>query len=202
MLLVDADEWGQIVALGVLERYAREFLERPKGAGGERLVDGEGVKTDEQKRQDGLEETTETEDQDQDLDSDLDQDLHLLLHCVHPLFQSRNPAVILSASKLFFALAPNIAPEGSEEILQKEFVGPLLRLITVRGGRGEGGGQVGSVVMDVVKEMAQERPVSRCERLDRSYNLEPGSLTCFTSHSGYSNTITLVSSHTTPTPSN
>ncbi len=67
---MDVDEWGQVVLMKLLLRYARTMLARPVWREGE--------------RKDGVEESEEIE---------MDKDLELLLESVKPVFQSRNPAV-------------------------------------------------------------------------------------------------------------
>ncbi|ORY24055.1 adaptin N terminal region-domain-containing protein [Naematelia encephala] len=101
-LLVDADEWGQAVAIGVLSRYARAMLEKPEESP-VKPVDGE-----------------ETEDE----FAGIDEDLAMLLHLSKPLFQSRSPAVVLGMAKMYYHLAPPKHQAVGQELL----VAPLLRL--------------------------------------------------------------------------
>lgn len=77
-LLVEMDNWGQTICLGVLARYGRVMLPRPSWT----------------KRR-GEEVSEEQE--------EIDNDLKLLLDSVKPLLQSRTPAVCL-----FFPLLVNI----------------------------------------------------------------------------------------------
>lgn len=99
-LLVDADEWGQIVALEVLTHYARTQLDKPATAGAVRP-----------------EATTDSYD-------GLDGDLVMLLDHAKPLLQSRNAATVLAAAEAFF----HLAPAGHSAIGQELLVRPLLRL--------------------------------------------------------------------------
>lgn len=62
------DDWGQAISLGVLARYGRTMLPRPSW-----------------KERSSKEDLVE--------ENDIDKDLKLLLDCVKPLLQSRNPAV-------------------------------------------------------------------------------------------------------------
>ncbi|CAD6583371.1 MAG: AP-3 complex subunit beta [Tremellales sp. Tagirdzhanova-0007] len=101
-LLVDADEWGQIVALGVLTRYARMMLEKPE-SDVSRLANAE-----------------ESEDE----FAGIDLDLAIFLDCARPLFQSRNAAVVLGTANAFY----HLAPVEHASIGQKLLVAPLLRL--------------------------------------------------------------------------
>lgn len=128
-LLVDADEWGQLVALDVLMRYARAMLERPETSGSvEAKTDGE---------------------------AELDPDIELLLHCALPLFQSRNYAVVISAVKLFYELAPSSCDHDGEDISQRAIIQPLLKLA-------DGGNcarpEVSSIALEVCVAVARERP--------------------------------------------
>ncbi|EJT48056.1 golgi family to vacuole transport-related protein [Trichosporon asahii var. asahii CBS 2479] len=99
-LLVDADEWGQIVALDVLTRYARTQLEKPSTAGA--------VKPSS---------TTDSYE-------GLDGDLAMLLDHAKPLLQSRNAATLLATAIMYF----HLAPAGHTAIGQELLVRPLLRL--------------------------------------------------------------------------
>ncbi|KAI6037663.1 adaptin N terminal region-domain-containing protein, partial [Pisolithus marmoratus] len=90
-MLVDVDEWGQVNTLNLLLRYARTMLPKPTIA---RDVGSES--------------------------EDLDKDLQLLQSSAEPLFQSRNPAVVLAAVRVFYYT-------GSPSSLCK-VVNPLLRI--------------------------------------------------------------------------
>ncbi|KAI0048976.1 hypothetical protein FA95DRAFT_973714 [Auriscalpium vulgare] len=92
-VLVDVDEWGQVNLLELLVRYARNMLPRPSSTD-----IGDGKSKD-----------------------DVDKDLDLLLSSAEPLFQSRNPAVVLSVSRAFYYLA---LPSEHHKIVQ-----PMLRLL-------------------------------------------------------------------------
>lgn len=127
-LLVDADEWGQIVALGVLTRYARTMLEKPE-AGKARPANG---------------------DESEDEFAGIDLDLAMFLDCAKPLFQSRNPAVVLGTARAYFHLAPT----GHAVIGQEMLVSPLLRLAG-----GAGSTEIAALTWDVMASMASERPV-------------------------------------------
>lgn len=153
-------------------RYGRVMLEKPEFAGNVNAEDVRRIKAerkvkktvelngkegedkddddDEQKDEKHIDDEEEEEEED-----DLDPDLHLLLHCTLPLFQSRNPAVVLAAAKLFWELAP----ADHEEVGQERFVLPLLRLVD-----GLVREEISGVVVDVCKEMIVERPVSHSLR--------------------------------------
>lgn len=136
-LIVDADEWGQVVALEVLTRYARLMLEKP-----ELPVKSNGTRPDPAESEDEFE--------------GVDPDLAMLLYCIKPLFQSRNPAVVLAVSMAYFHLAPLDHPS----IGQTSLVSPLLRLA----GAPRGGEEVTTLTWDVLAAMTEERPVSGTPR--------------------------------------
>ncbi|KAH9958555.1 adaptin N terminal region-domain-containing protein [Russula dissimulans] len=95
-VLVDVDEWGQVNLLELLIRYARTMLPRP---------------------------TTSHDDSPEKEKEDVDPDLELLLVSAEPLFQSRNPAVVMSVTRAFYYLALPSRYHG--------IVHPLLRLLAV-----------------------------------------------------------------------
>lgn len=146
-LLVDADEWGQIVALDILIRYARAMLEKPEGSG-----NPEPNATQPAKQQATNGNGKDAEDAQADEENELDPDIELLLHCALPLFQSRNSAVVLGNVKLFYL----IAPASHEEIAQDRLVRPLLRLLN-----GLESDEVRAITGEVCRQVAEERPVSR-----------------------------------------
>ncbi|KAI0259849.1 adaptin N terminal region-domain-containing protein [Gloeopeniophorella convolvens] len=94
-MLVDVDEWGQVNLLELLIRYARIMLPRPAVS-----HDSLGKETEE-----------------------VDRDLELLLTSAEPLFQSRNPAVVMSVTRAFYYLG---LPSQHHKIVH-----PLLRLLEV-----------------------------------------------------------------------
>ena len=77
-LLVDVDEWGQVIIINMIMRYARtQFLDPNK-----KIPDSDGPPF-------------------------VDLDLKMLLRSCKPLLQSRNSAVVLSVIQLYLNLAPN-----------------------------------------------------------------------------------------------
>ncbi|KAF6757176.1 beta-NAP protein [Ephemerocybe angulata] len=103
--LVDVDEWGQVEVMKLLLKYARVMLAKPVALhhsenGGKDSTEGGDATTYE-----------------------LDKDVKLLLTSVEPTFMSRNPSVVLAATKVYYYLAPTAYWE--------KFVSPLLRLLTV-----------------------------------------------------------------------
>jgi AP-3 complex subunit beta len=123
-LIVDADEWGQVVAVESLARYCRAMLEKP-------------------------ETPSTTPDSDDELEG-MDIDLAMFLDCSKPLFQSRNPAVVLALAKAYY----HLAPIGHKLVGQELLVSPLLRLT------GSKGDEVKALAWDVIATMSEERPVS------------------------------------------
>ncbi|TKR63116.1 hypothetical protein L596_026990 [Steinernema carpocapsae] len=74
--LADVDEWGQIVMLGLLTRYARSQFTAPD------------------------------EESHMSLNSSLDSDHQLILSSARPLLQSRNCSVVMAVAQLFYHVAP------------------------------------------------------------------------------------------------
>ncbi|WVF65799.1 hypothetical protein IAT40_000536 [Kwoniella sp. CBS 6097] len=144
-LLVDADEWGQAVALQVLTRYARVMLEQPDNAGN---VDPSTITRQEENGDKAGDEGSEDEFE------GLDEDLAMFLHFIKPLFQSRNPSVVLATANAYYHLAPS----GHKAVGQDLLVRPLLRLAgsssDIRVGREE----IASLTWEVIASMAEERP--------------------------------------------
>ncbi|KAL3116037.1 hypothetical protein niasHT_007337 [Heterodera trifolii] len=99
--LADLDEWGQVVMIGLLTRYARTQFTSPfKKA----------ETNDEQKELYSSGEESEEKDcgrQFQNEQMHLDPDYNLLIASVRPLLQSRNPAVVMAVAQLFFHIAPH-----------------------------------------------------------------------------------------------
>jgi len=140
--LGDADEWGQLVALDVLTQYARTMLEKPDTAGDVPPVP---------KEKNGKESDDEFE--------GLDVDLAMLLDHAKPLLQSRNPAVILAAAKMYY----NLAPAGHAVVGQELMVAPLLRLAGSAGADANGFPEIATLTWEVIASMAENRPVSACQ---------------------------------------
>lgn len=115
----------------------------------------------------------------------IDNDLAMFLHLSKPLFQSRNPAVILGMANAYYHLAP-----ASGIVGQQLLVTPLLHLA---GGshvsaRGE---EISALTWDVIVSMVEERKVSPNE-----FNRLPGETD---EGSGSLPRVRLVSTSTTPT---
>lgn len=94
-LLVDVEEWGQVVIISMLTRYARTQFTSPW-------------------KEDALDENSEKAFYDSDSERNqteakpyiMDPDHRLLLRNTKPLLQSRNTAVVMSVAQLYWHLAP------------------------------------------------------------------------------------------------
>ncbi|XP_052377394.1 AP-3 complex subunit beta-1-like isoform X5 [Oncorhynchus keta] len=97
-LLVDVEEWGQVVIITMLTRYARTQFTSPWKEDG--LFDENSetafYESDEKKTKNGDEKKSYV----------MDPDHRLLLRNTKPLLQSRNTAVVVSVAQLYWHLAP------------------------------------------------------------------------------------------------
>ncbi|NXU92040.1 AP3B1 protein, partial [Xiphorhynchus elegans] len=98
-LLVDVEEWGQVVIIHMLTRYARTQFISPWKV--DEVVDEYNENNfyesdEEQKEKDQKLKTTYT----------MDPDHRLLLRNTKPLLQSRNAAVVMAVAQLYWHLAP------------------------------------------------------------------------------------------------
>ncbi|XP_048829268.1 LOW QUALITY PROTEIN: AP-3 complex subunit beta-2-like [Brienomyrus brachyistius] len=103
-LLVDVEEWGQVVIINMLTRYSRTQFLNPNA--NDTLME----ETDEKvfyasDEEDGKDNKGENEESDQKAHV-MDPDHRLLLRNTKPLLQSRNAAVVMSVAQLYFHLAP------------------------------------------------------------------------------------------------
>eukprot|EP00656_Telonema_subtile_P033874 TRINITY_DN3791_c0_g4_i6.p1 TRINITY_DN3791_c0_g4~~TRINITY_DN3791_c0_g4_i6.p1 ORF type:complete len:1074 (+),score=404.50 TRINITY_DN3791_c0_g4_i6:166-3387(+) len=130
-MLVDMDEWGQIVLLGLLLRYGRtQFInpvkpKKDKPIKPSHNADGKGKKKKKKKSfysdddsgsgSDGL---YDDEYGDEFL---LDEDHKLLLKCAQPLLQSRNSGVVMAVAALYWHLA--------DEAESAKVARPMVRLL-------------------------------------------------------------------------
>uniref|UniRef100_A0A3B3TLJ1 AP-3 complex subunit beta n=1 Tax=Poecilia latipinna TaxID=48699 RepID=A0A3B3TLJ1_9TELE len=112
-LLIDVEEWGQVVIINMLTRYARTQFLNPN-INQESLLEEGG----------GADKTFYGSDEDEDEDEEekekkaeaaamakrkpyvMDPDHRLLLRNTKPLLQSRNAAVVMAVAQLYFHLAP------------------------------------------------------------------------------------------------
>ncbi|XP_068562612.1 AP-3 complex subunit beta-1 isoform X2 [Cebidichthys violaceus] len=97
-LLVDVEEWGQVVIISMLTRYARTQFTSPWK---------EGAMFDENNEKAFYEsDSEEKKDQTEAKPYIMDPDHRLLLRNTKPLLQSRNTAVVMSVAQLYWHLAP------------------------------------------------------------------------------------------------
>ncbi|XP_034735110.1 AP-3 complex subunit beta-2 isoform X1 [Etheostoma cragini] len=111
-LLIDVEEWGQVVIINMLTRYARTQFLNPNM--NESLLEEGSDKTFY-----GSDEDEEEEEEEEEKDKKaevpamakrkpyvMDPDHRLLLRNTKPLLQSRNAAVVMAVAQLYFHLAP------------------------------------------------------------------------------------------------
>ncbi|XP_030323556.1 AP-3 complex subunit beta-1 isoform X1 [Calypte anna] len=98
-LLVDVEEWGQVVIIHMLTRYARTQFVSP-------WKDDEAVQ--DYSENNFYESDEEQKEKDQKLKNTytMDPDHRLLLRNTKPLLQSRNSAVVMAVAQLYWHLAP------------------------------------------------------------------------------------------------
>uniref|UniRef100_A0A8B9S2Y2 AP-3 complex subunit beta n=1 Tax=Apteryx owenii TaxID=8824 RepID=A0A8B9S2Y2_APTOW len=104
-LLIDVEEWGQVVIINMLTRYARtQFLSPNQN---ESLLEDSAEKafygSDEEDTKDAKAEATSLVKRKPYV---MDPDHRLLLRNTKPLLQSRNAAVVMAVAQLYFHLAP------------------------------------------------------------------------------------------------
>ncbi|XP_033928921.1 AP-3 complex subunit beta-1 isoform X2 [Melopsittacus undulatus] len=98
-LLVDVEEWGQVVIIHMLTRYARTQFVSPW-----KVVEV----VEEYSENNFYESDEEQKEKDQKVQDtySMDPDHRLLLRNTKPLLQSRNAAVVMAVSQLYWHLAP------------------------------------------------------------------------------------------------
>ncbi|KAM9854112.1 AP-3 complex subunit beta-2 [Aulostomus maculatus] len=111
-LLIDVEEWGQVVIINMLTRYARTQFLNPnineslleEGGGGEKTFYGSDE--DEDENEEEKEKKAEAAALAKRKPYVMDPDHRLLLRNTKPLLQSRNAAVVMAVAQLYFHLAP------------------------------------------------------------------------------------------------
>ncbi|KAI5615457.1 AP-3 complex subunit beta-2 isoform X1, partial [Silurus asotus] len=107
-LLIDVEEWGQVVIINMLTRYARTQFLNPNI--NESLLDEGGEKafygSDDDDDEDDDEKRAEAATLAKRKPYVMDPDHRLLLRNTKPLLQSRNAAVVMAVAQLYFHLAP------------------------------------------------------------------------------------------------
>ncbi|XP_067357002.1 AP-3 complex subunit beta-2 isoform X13 [Channa argus] len=107
-LLIDVEEWGQVVIINMLTRYARTQFLNPnineslleEGGGGEKTFYGSDEDEEEKEKK------AEPAAMAKRKPYVMDPDHRLLLRNTKPLLQSRNAAVVMAVAQLYFHLAP------------------------------------------------------------------------------------------------
>merc|ERR1740128_438479 len=97
-ILVDVEEWGQVIIIGMLTRYARTQFTDPNANG---LVMSEREKSFYEDSDQGEMNQPKKEES-----AAIDPDLRLLLRNTKPLLQSRNASVVMAVAQLYHHLAP------------------------------------------------------------------------------------------------
>ena len=100
-MIVDMDEWGQLAVLKLFTIYSRKcFPKRTKRV--------KRAATQEERAKDFYEDLDAKEETDVDYEEveAVDPDLELFLNSIQPLLQSRNPAVIMSVTRVYLLLSP------------------------------------------------------------------------------------------------
>ncbi|KAI3371056.1 hypothetical protein L3Q82_023688 [Scortum barcoo] len=111
-LLIDVEEWGQVVIINMLTRYARTQFLNPnineslleEGGGGDKTFYGSDEDEDEDEEE--KEKRAEASSMAKRKPYVMDPDHRLLLRNTKPLLQSRNAAVVMAVAQLYFHLAP------------------------------------------------------------------------------------------------
>ncbi|XP_041652418.1 AP-3 complex subunit beta-2 isoform X6 [Cheilinus undulatus] len=113
-LLIDVEEWGQVVIINMLTRYARtqflnpnineSLLEEGSGGAGDKTFYGS--EEDEDEDEEEKEKKAEANAMAKRKPYVMDPDHRLLLRNTKPLLQSRNAAVVMAVAQLYFHLAP------------------------------------------------------------------------------------------------
>uniref|UniRef100_A0A671S331 AP-3 complex subunit beta n=1 Tax=Sinocyclocheilus anshuiensis TaxID=1608454 RepID=A0A671S331_9TELE len=102
-LLIDVEEWGQVVIINMLTRYARTQFLNPNESLLEESSEKAFYASDDEEDEDKKAEVTTLEKRKPYV---MDPDHRLLLRNTKPLLQSRNAAVVMAVAQLYFHLAP------------------------------------------------------------------------------------------------
>uniref|UniRef100_A0A8C6M0W1 AP-3 complex subunit beta n=1 Tax=Nothobranchius furzeri TaxID=105023 RepID=A0A8C6M0W1_NOTFU len=111
-LLIDVEEWGQVVIINMLTRYARTQFLNPNlneslledGGSGDKTFYGSDEDEDDDEKEN--KEKAEAAALAKRKPYVMDPDHRLLLRNTKPLLQSRNAAVVMAVAQLYFHLAP------------------------------------------------------------------------------------------------
>ncbi|XP_062455427.1 AP-3 complex subunit beta-1 isoform X2 [Rhea pennata] len=112
-LLVDVEEWGQVVIIHMLTRYARTQFVSPWKKDDDDVVE-------EYNENNFYESDEEQKEKDQKVKKTyvMDPDHRLLLRNTKPLLQSRNAAVVMAVAQLYW----HLAPKSEASIVSKSLV--------------------------------------------------------------------------------
>uniref|UniRef100_A0AAQ5ZVQ8 AP-3 complex subunit beta n=1 Tax=Amphiprion ocellaris TaxID=80972 RepID=A0AAQ5ZVQ8_AMPOC len=161
-LLIDVEEWGQVVIINMLTRYARTQFLNPninEGGGGEKTFYG----------------SDEDEDEDEEEKEKkpyvMDPDHRLLLRNTKPLLQSRNAAVVMAVAQLYFHLAPKaevgvIAKALQSSVLEPGMFEPYLKSFYIRSTDPT---QIKVLKLEVLTNLANETNISTILREFQTY---------------------------------
>uniref|UniRef100_A0A674PEE6 AP-3 complex subunit beta n=1 Tax=Takifugu rubripes TaxID=31033 RepID=A0A674PEE6_TAKRU len=113
-LLIDVEEWGQVVIINMLTRYARTQFLNPnineslleEGSSGDKKFYGSEEDEDEDEDEEEKEKKADALAMAKRKPYVMDPDHRLLLRNTKPLLQSRNAAVVMAVAQLYFHLAP------------------------------------------------------------------------------------------------
>lgn len=108
-LLVDVEEWGQVVIIHMLTRYARTQFVSP-------WREDDGLEDNEKNFYDSEDE--EKEKSDKKKPYTMDPDHRLLIRNTKPLLQSRNAAVVMAVAQLYW----HISPKSEAGVISKSLV--------------------------------------------------------------------------------
>ncbi|KAK3599723.1 hypothetical protein CHS0354_037195 [Potamilus streckersoni] len=100
-LLVDVEEWGQVVIINMLTRYARTQFTNPNKDEMQDEADRPFYDTDKEEEEEGA-----AEEKPQPKTYIMDPDHRLLLRQTKPLLNSRNAAVVMAVAQLYHHCAP------------------------------------------------------------------------------------------------
>ncbi|XP_032703796.1 AP-3 complex subunit beta-1 isoform X1 [Lontra canadensis] len=109
-LLVDVEEWGQVVIIHMLTRYARTQFVSP-------WKEDDGLEDNEKNFYESDDEQKEKTDQ-RKKPYTMDPDHRLLIRNTKPLLQSRNAAVVMAVAQLYW----HISPKSEVGIISKSLV--------------------------------------------------------------------------------
>ncbi|XP_044122503.1 AP-3 complex subunit beta-1 isoform X1 [Neovison vison] len=109
-LLVDVEEWGQVVIIHMLTRYARTQFVSP-------WKEDDGLEDNEKNFYESDDEQKENTDQ-RKKPYTMDPDHRLLIRNTKPLLQSRNAAVVMAVAQLYW----HISPKSEVGIISKSLV--------------------------------------------------------------------------------